>query len=137
MLTIVLKDETVSTCGRAHGGALAQHEADRLSPSKVIIFSSYYVWRRLALSSMRNCGKAWLSFLRTRGSGSDVGCSTRAAAMASPGQALKSVVNSAGKTSNYFINLLMKIAINPNKKALINAVSSCYFCVLLQSASRC
>lgn len=55
MLTIVLKDETVSTCGRAHGGALAQHEADRLSPSKVIIckviiFSSYTFgadWRYL------------------------------------------------------------------------------------------
>lgn len=50
MLTIVLKDETLSTCGRAHGGALAQHEADRLSPSKGIIFSSYTFgadWRYL------------------------------------------------------------------------------------------
>ncbi|HHK8150841.1 hypothetical protein AB6T09_02645 [Serratia marcescens] len=50
MLTIVLKDETVSTCGGAHGGALAQHEADRLSPRKVIIFSSYTfgaAWRYL------------------------------------------------------------------------------------------
>ncbi|MDI3198179.1 MULTISPECIES: hypothetical protein [Serratia] len=50
MLTIVLKDETLSTCGRAHGGALAQHEAARLNPSKVIIFSSYTfgaAWRYL------------------------------------------------------------------------------------------
>ncbi len=49
MLTIVLKDETLSTCGRAHGGALAQHEAARLNPSKVIIFSYTFgaAWRYL------------------------------------------------------------------------------------------
>ncbi|WP_274865885.1 hypothetical protein, partial [Serratia marcescens] len=103
-------------------------------------FFVLYVWRRLALSSIRSVesgGKAWLSFLRTRDGDDSGGCSTRGAAKASPEQALKSAVNSAGKAVNYFINLLMKIAINPNEKALINAVSSCYLCILLQSASRC